>query len=80
MMTGSERLTQWTRSNLDTISNTDFRMTRGDRVELSKLLEVLERDLVAKQVEDGVLQSASVPVGEDEAIPVELMVEAKGTG
>lgn len=46
-------------------------MTRGDRADLSELLEVVERDLVAREVEHDVLQGAGVSVGQDESVSVE---------
>jgi hypothetical protein len=35
-------------------------MTRGQRVDLSELFEILHAELVAKQMEENVLQSATV--------------------
>lgn len=45
-------------------------MTVANRSERTHGLEVIERELVAEEVEEDVLESAGVSVGEDEAITV----------
>lgn len=65
-----ETLTEGTGGNLDSLGNTDFRVTRGDRVQLPELLQVIHGDLVAQKVQHGVLQRTGVTVGQDESVTV----------
>lgn len=56
--------------DLDTVRDTNLGVTGGDRVDLSERLEVVHRDVVARQVEHDVLQGAGVAVGQHESVPV----------
>lgn len=52
-------LTKGTSGHLDTVRDTVFRVTRGDGTDLSELLQVVHLDVVARQMEHDVLQSAT---------------------
>jgi hypothetical protein len=49
-------LTERTGGNLDTVSDTVFRVTWGDGTDLSELLEVVHLDVVARKVKHDVLE------------------------
>jgi hypothetical protein len=55
-------LTERTGGDLDTGSDVDFGVTRGDGVDLTESLEVIHGDLVTKEVKHDVLQGAAVKV------------------
>ena len=52
-------LSEGTSSDLDAISVSRFRMTWRERVELTEILQVVQRQLEAKQVQQDVLKSAT---------------------
>ena len=66
-----ETLAERTSGDLNALGVVGLGVTGGDAVELTEVLEVVEGELVAEQVEQGVLQDTAVAVGEDEAVTVE---------
>jgi len=66
-----ETLAERAGSDLDTLGVVGLGVTGGDAVNLAEVLEVVKGELVAEQVEQGVLQDTAVAVGEDEAVTVE---------
>ena len=70
-----EPLTEWTGGRLDSRRVPPLGVTRRPRAPLPELLEILERDVVPREVQGRVLEDAGVPRGEDEAVapgPVRL--------
>lgn len=55
-----EALSEGASGDLDTVGVTSFRVTRSQGVELTELLEVVHRELVAQEVEEDVLKRAAV--------------------
>lgn len=55
-----ETLTQGTSGNLDTIGMTRFWVTRGQRTNLTEVLQVVKGEFVAAKMEQNILQCASV--------------------
>lgn len=66
-----EALAQRTGGDLDTGSVVALGVAWGDAVDLTEVLQVVERDTVAEQVQQSILQHAAMAVGEDEAVAVE---------
>lgn len=66
-----EALAQRTSGDLNAGSVVALGMPWGDAVDLAELLQVVDGDAVAEEVQQGVVQHAAVAVGEDEAIAVE---------
>lgn len=48
-----------------------FGVSRGLGSKLTKVLEVIKGEVVPEEVKHGVLQCASVPIGEDESVAVD---------
>lgn len=63
-------LTKGTSGHLDTVSDAELGVARGDRVDLAEALEVVHAQLVAEEVEHNVLERAGVSVGEDKPVAV----------
>ncbi len=63
-----EALPEWPRRRLDSGGVPVLGMSRRAGAPLPELLEVGERDVVAREVERRVLEDAGVPGGEDEAV------------
>ena len=66
-----DTLAQGTRGDFNTVRDAHLGVTRGDRVNLPKVLQVVHRHLVAGQVEHNVLQRTGVAVGKDETVTVD---------
>jgi hypothetical protein len=66
----AKALAERTGRDLDTRSVSELRMSGGLRVELSKLPDLVHRELVPGQVEQGVEQHGAVSSREDEAVAV----------
>ena len=65
-----QALAQWTGGGLDARGVTEFRVTRGAAVQLAELLQVVDRQVVAGQVQQRVDQHRAVTVGQHEAVTV----------
>jgi hypothetical protein len=65
-----EALTEWPGGDLDAGGVTVLRMAGGPGAPLPELLDVVERQAVAAQVEHGVQQHRGMAGGEDEPVPV----------
>ena len=65
-----ETLAEGARGHLDALGVVDFRVAGRDAVDLPERLEIVHGDLVAEEVEEGILQHAAMAVGEDKAISV----------
>ena len=61
-------LAQRARRRLDPRRVPELRVSRGPRAPLPKMLQVVHRHVVARQVERDVLEDAGMPRGEDEAV------------
>ena len=55
--------------DLDTVGDPDLGVARGETIDLAEVLEVVERELIAREVQHGVLQCAGVAVGQHEPVP-----------
>ena len=64
------RLPEGTRGDIDARGVQPFRMTRGLGAKLAKALQLVEREIVAGDVEQAVEQSRTVAGGENEAIAI----------
>jgi hypothetical protein len=65
-----ESLAERARGGLDARRDADFGMARRLRVELAEAAQLLERQVVAGEVQQRVLQHRAVPVGEHEAVAI----------
>ncbi len=65
-----EALAQRAGGDLDTGVNAIFRMAGRFAVQLPELLDIIQREVVAGEVEIAVLEHTGVAAGEDEAVPV----------
>ena len=61
-------LTKRTRRHLNTRGVTNLRMSRRQRTPLAKLLQVFERDVIARQMQRRVLEDADVAGRQDKAV------------
>jgi hypothetical protein len=66
-----ETLTQRTSGDLDTRGVVSLGVTGSDAINLSEALQVVHGDIVTEQVEESVLEHATVAVGKNETIPVQ---------
>jgi hypothetical protein len=66
-----ETLAERTSGDLNAGGVVGLRVTRSLAVDLTEVLEVVHGEVIAEQVEQGVLQDTAVAVGEDEAVTVE---------
>ena len=66
-----EALSERSSRHLDTGRIVRLRVARRYAVDLAEVLEVVHAELVAEEVEEGILQHASVAIGQHEAIPIE---------
>jgi hypothetical protein len=66
-----ETLAERTSGDLNAGGVVRLGVTRGLAVDLTEVLEVVHGEVIAEQVEQGVLQNTAVAVGEDEAVTVE---------
>ena len=66
-----EALAERAARHLDAGEEAELRVPRGAGVELPELLEIVERDVEAGQVQEPVQQHRAVAGGEDEAVPPE---------
>ena len=66
-----ETLTERASGDLNAGGVVGLGVTRGLAVNLTEVLEVVHGEVIAEQVEQGVLQNAAMAVGEDEAVAVE---------
>ena len=74
----ADALTQRPGGDLDPRRVAGLGVPRRAAAPLAELAQVLEREVVAGQVQHGVLQDAGVPVGEDEAVAVGPLGVAAG--
>src|SRR5436305_1618549 len=63
-----ESLSERTRGGLDAVRIAELRMARRVRMQLAELLQVIERDLEPREVQERVQQHRSVPRRQDEAV------------
>lgn len=66
-----ETLAKRTSCDLDTWSVVSFRVTWGDAVDVSEVLEVRHRESIAGKMENGILEHACMAVRKDESIAVD---------
>lgn len=66
-----ETLAKGTSGDLNAGGVVRLGVTGGLAVNLTEVLEVVHGEVIAEQVEQGVLQNAAMAVGEDEAVTVE---------
>jgi hypothetical protein len=66
-----ETLAEGTSGDLNAGGVVGLGVTRGLGVDLAEVLEVVHGEVVAEEVEQGVLQNTAMAVGEDEAVTVE---------
>lgn len=66
-----ETLAERTSGDLNAGGVVGLGVAGGDAVDLTEVLQVVEGELIAEEVEQGVLQHTTVAVGEDEAVTVE---------
>ena len=66
-----DTLTKRTGGELDAIRMASFRVTRGQGIELTELLEIVQGELVAQKVKEGVLQRTTIreSIGSTRATP-----------
>ncbi len=64
-------LSEGTRGRLDSRRLPELGMPGGDAVQRAELLHLLERNIVAAQVQPGVEEHAAVSGGENETVPIE---------
>ena len=67
----SETLSERAGGHLNAWCIVRLRMAGRYAVDLAEVLEVVHAELVAEEVEEGILQHAAVAVGQHEAVPVE---------
>ena len=65
-----ETLAEGARRHFDALGVMGFRVAGRDAVDLPERLEVVHGDLVAEEMEEGVLQHAPMAVGENKAISI----------
>ncbi len=66
-----ETLAERAGGDLNALSVVRLRVTGGDGVDLTEVLQVVDGELVAKEVQQRVLEHAAVAVGKNEAVTVE---------
>ena len=66
----TDTLPQWSGGGFDTRRVTLLGMTRSLRVQLPKILQILDRDVVSGQMQDRIGKHRAMPVGHHEPIAI----------
>ena len=65
-----DALTQWTGGGFNARCDVDFRMTRRQRMQLPKVANLVHRQRITRQMQQGIQQHGTMTIGDNEAIAV----------